>query len=84
MLKNFRNWKRFAANVARYLILIVDLHQYFRWFSHKAVRTNRTLIIISLAAKLAKKLIALIVGALHRNITNFMTNSAQKVLIHSI
>jgi hypothetical protein len=74
----------FAANVAGYLILGINLHNDFGWRLHEASGAARTLVIISLAAEFAKKLRAFLVLAFQWLIDNFLAATTEKILVEAI
>jgi hypothetical protein len=56
----------FAANVASYFVLGIDLHDDARWLFHQPILASWALVVVPLAAESAEKLAATWVLAFHR------------------
>ena len=84
MLEHLIDRVAFATDVARDLILCIDFENDLAGLLHEAILAARALLIVPLATKLAKKLAALWVLALHRLVYNFLADTAEEVLVEHV
>mmetsp|Transcript_29776 Transcript_29776/g.45391 ORF Transcript_29776/g.45391 Transcript_29776/m.45391 type:complete len:235 (-) Transcript_29776:185-889(-) len=84
MADHFLDGEGLTADVAGYLVLLVDFHYDLGGLSHHSVRAQPALVVLALAAELAKQLPAIGVGALQRCVNHLLTTPAEEVFVEII